>query len=352
MPTDSHRRRRLERRLRGWWAEAAFVGRALRVLVRPMAALVGAWFVGTMIERHWGAPPGGVQPRWDEAMFTAYTLLLGEMGAPLPADPWAQAVLYLMPLFGIVFVAEGVLKLGFTVFNKRDNAEEWIRIMASKSRDHVVLCGLGSVGFRVLEELLALDEQVFVIERDGDGEFIARARALGVEVLIGDARTENLLRSLNVTAARAVIIVTNDDLANLEIAMDVREIRADVPIILRLFDQRLAQKVKHTMGIQVSLSTSMVAAPLFASAALDTHVVGTHRVGGKLLLVVELAVGVRLAGQTGASLLRQHGLTLVARARDSVWRTEVGPDETIVVGDRVQVMVPSHRVAEARALEN
>jgi hypothetical protein len=30
----------------------------------------------------------------------------------------------------------------------------------------------------------------------------------------------------------------------------------------------------------------------------------------------------------------------------------VGPDETIVVGDRVQVMVPSHRVAEARALEN
>ncbi len=317
-----------------------------------MAALVGAWFVGTLIERHWGAPPGGVSPRWDEAMFTAYTLLLGEMGAPLPADPWAQAVLYLMPLFGIVFVAEGVLKLGFTVFNKRDNAEEWIRIMASKSRDHVVLCGLGSVGFRVLEELLALDEQVFVIERDGDGEFIARARALGVEVLIGDARTENLLRSLNVTAARAVIIVTNDDLANLEIAMDVREIRTDVPIILRLFDQRLAQKVKHTMGIQVSLSTSMVAAPLFASAALDTHVVGTHRVGGKLLLVVELVVGPRLAGQTGTSLLRQHGLTLVARARDSVWRTEVGPDETIVVGDRVQVMVPSHRVAEARALEN
>ena len=161
-------------------------------------------------------------------------------------------------LVGIVFVAEGVLKLGFEVFDKRQNAGEWTRIMAKHSRGHVVVCGLGTVGIRVVEELLDLDEQVYVIERDEDNEFIAAARARGVEVLIGDARTENMLRSLNVEHCRAVVVVTDDDLANLEIAMDVREIRNDVPIILRLFDQRLAQKVRQTMGIQVSLSTSMV----------------------------------------------------------------------------------------------
>jgi voltage-gated potassium channel Kch len=352
MPTQQLRRRRLERRARRAWAEAAFFARALKVLVRPMIALSLAFVVGTVVEHEWGAPPGGQQPRWDEAAFTSYTMLLGEMGAPLPADPWAQAVLYLMPLIGIVFVAEGVIKLGFTVFDKREHPEEWIRIMAEKSRGHVVLCGLGSVGFRVLEELVAVDEQVFVIERDPNGEFIGRARELGAEVLIGDARTENLLRSLNVATARAVIIVTDDDLANLEIAMDVREIRTDVPIILRLFDQRLAQKVRQTMGIQVSLSTSMVAAPLFASAALDAHVVGTHRVsGGGLLLVVELSVGPRLAGKSAAALLRDHALNMVAHQRGVTWRTDIHADEVLEVGDRVQVMVPSHRVAEARALE-
>jgi voltage-gated potassium channel len=352
MPTPSAQRRRLERRIRGWWAEVAFFARAMRVLVRPMGALFIAFVIGTVIERFWGAPPGGIQPRWDEAMFTAYCLLMGEIGAPLPAVPWAQAVLYLMPLVGIVFVAEGVLKLGFTVFNKQQNAEEWIRIMADKSRGHVVVCGLGTVGFRVVEELVALDEQVFVIERNGDGEFIPRARELGVEVLVGDARTENYMRSLNIATARAVIIVTDDDLANLEIAMDVREIRADVPIIVRLFDQRLAQKVRQTMGIQVSLSTSMVAAPLFASAALDAHVVGTHRVGGKLLLVVELAVGPRLSGGTTVTLTRDHGLTFVALSRNGAWRTELAAEEAFASGDRLQVMVPSHRVAAARALEN
>ncbi len=346
----SHRRR-FELRARRAWAEAAFFGRALRVLVRPLLALTAAFVVGTTVERFWGAPVGGAPPRWDEAAFTSYTLLMGEMGAPLPADPWAQAVLYLLPLVGIVFVAEGVIKLGFTVFDKRAHPGEWVRIMAEKSRGHVVLCGLGTVGFRVLEELVAAGEQVFVIERDPAGEFVARARELGAEVLIGDARTENLLRSLNVASARAVLVVTDDDLANLEIAMDVREIRADVPIILRLFDQRLAQKVRQTMNIQVSLSTSMVAAPLFASAALDTHVVGAHRVGGRLLLVVELDVGPKLAGRSAAMLLRDHGLTLVAVRTGDTWRTELGADDTVVLGDRVQVMVPSHRVEAARALE-
>ena len=352
MPTPPRRRRRLERRVRRAWAELAFFGRALRVLVRPMLTLIVAFGIGTVIERRWGAPPGGVPPRWDEAAFTSYSMLLGETGVALPADPWAQVVLYLMPLIGIVFVAEGVIKLGFTVFDKREHPEEWVRIMAEKNRGHVILCGLGSVGFRVLEELVALDEQVFAIERDPNGEFVQRARALGAEVLVGDARTENLLRSLNVAAARAVIIATDDDLANLEIAMDVRDIRVDVPIILRLFDQRLAQKVRQTMGIQVSLSTSMVAAPLFASAALDAHVVGTHRVGGgALLLVVELGVGPRLAGKTATTLLREHALTLVARQRSVGWQTDLDPDDALEVGDRVQVMVPSHRVAEARALE-
>jgi hypothetical protein len=131
------------------------------VLVRPLLALTAAFVVGTTVERFWGAPVGGAPPRWDEAAFTSYTLLMGEMGAPLPADPWAQAVLYLLPLVGIVFVAEGVIKLGFTVFDKRAHPGEWVRIMAEKSRGHVVLCGLGTVGFRVLEELVAAGEQVF-----------------------------------------------------------------------------------------------------------------------------------------------------------------------------------------------
>lgn len=340
----------LERRLRRRVAEVAFVLRAARVLVRPALLLLLVFATGTVIFHFLGAPRGGEAPQWDESMFAAYALLMGEVATALPANYWAQAVLYLLPIAGILFLAEGLLRLGLTVFDKHEHPDEWIKIMAQHSRDHILLCGLGTVGIRVLEELIAHGEQVFVVERNADGEFVARARDLGAEVLIGDARAENLLRSLNVATARAVVIVTDDDLANLEIAMDVREIRQDVPIILRLFDQRLAQKVKATMGVQVSLSTSMVAAPVFASAALDERVVGAHRVGDALLLVVELAVGPRLVGATAATL-PQHGVSLVAVQKGGTWSPAVASTTPLALGDRIQVLVPSAQVKATRALE-
>lgn len=223
--------------------------------------------------------------------------------------------------------------------------------MAETSRGHVILCGLGTVGYRVLEELIELGEQVFAVERNADSEFVTRARELGAEVIIGDARADLLMKGLNVRSARAVIIVTDDDLANLEIAMDVRELRADVPIVMRLFDQRLAQKVKPILGVQVSVSTSMVSAPLFAAAALDPRVVGTHRVGGRVMLVIEVVAGQALAGRCVADLQSQYGFGIVAlRKADQDWILQPPADEPVVRGDLVQLMVPGDRLDDARAL--
>src|SRR5262249_55582379 len=52
---------------------------------------------------------------------------------------------------------------------------------------HVVVCGLGSIGFRVVEELIGSEERVVVIERARDNPLISTARRLGSPVLIGDA---------------------------------------------------------------------------------------------------------------------------------------------------------------------
>ncbi|MFZ5475661.1 MAG: potassium channel family protein [Myxococcota bacterium] len=345
------RSRPVERRLRRAWAEARFHARGLRVLVRPTLGLAACLAVGTFVLHGRGAAPGGEAPRWDEAAYLAWYLLLGEMGGPLPEDGLAQALVYVMPLFGVLFLAEGVLKLGFTVFRKRDNQEAWTRIMADTSRGHVILVGLGHVGFRVLEELLALGEQVFAVEKDEHGDFVAKARGLGVEVVVGDARHDDVVRSLNVERARAVVIATNDDLANLEIAMDVREVRADVPIVLRLFDQRLAQKVRPALGVDVTLSTSAVSAPLLASAALDRRVVGAHRIGDRRLVVVEVVAGRDIAGRTVADVHRERGFVVVAvRHEDADWIVEPRPDEPVVAGDRVQLLVPGEKVEVACAL--
>jgi voltage-gated potassium channel len=339
--------RPVERRVRRTFAETWFFLRGLRVLVRPTFGLLATQLLGAAILKGWGDP----SLTWPEAVFFSYTLLLGQVQPPLPVDPAAAAVLYLLPLLGILFLAEGVIKLGFTVFRKNENNEAWMSILARSSRQHIILCGLGTVGFRILEELVRLGEQVFVIERRADAEFLDRARALGAEIILGDARTENLVRSLNVEHARAVILATNDDLTNLEIAMDIREMKIETPIVLRLFDQRLAQKVRGTLGIQVSLSTSQLAAPLFASAALTPGVVGTHRVGDRLLVVVEVAVDPRgrLANRAVGEVCRAHQLTCVGVQREGErWVVQPDPDVVLEPYQRAQFLVEGARAGVVR----
>lgn len=331
----------LARRLRRAHAEARYFAYALRALRRPALGFALCWAVGTCVHHYWGAPAGGTNPSWDEAAYAAYILLMGEVNTALPADPLAQAVLYLLPLLGILLVAEGAIKVGLTVFRKEENAEVWIDMLADSARNHIVLCGLGTVGYRTLEELLAMGEQVFVIEKDEKGEFVPIARERGAHVVIGDARQEQLIRSLNLRHAKAVIIATNDDLANLEIAMEVGEVAPHVNVVMRLFDQRLARRVKTTMNVDVSLSTSAVAAPILATAALDKRVVGAHRVGETLLLVVQLPVPPEHHGQTVGQYVAATSFPVVALNGSPVpLGTSLTPQDVI------QVLVPSDRLRD------
>lgn len=352
MPTPpSSRAPTWRRRLTRWRAETVFALRATRVLVGPAVGLLIVMAVGALVHHEFGQLPGEAPPSWGDAFFVSYCLLLLEHLDRAPPHPLAQVVHYLQPFLGVLFLGEGITKLGLAIFRKDANARAWIEIMATASRGHVILCGLGTVGYRVLEELVAMGLPVFAIERDPDGPFVARARELGAEILVGDARADGTLRSLNLHRARAVIVATDDDLANLEIAMDVRELAPEIPIVMRLFDQRLAQKVSSTLGIQVSVSTSKLAAPLFASAALDPTVVNTHRVGGRSLVVMELRVAGGLVGRGPAELARDLSVTVLGVNRgSSTWELPPDPGRRLTAADRVQILVDSDRVEEVRDL--
>ena len=259
----------------------------------------------------------------------------------IPEDPIAQIVLYLLPILGIVFVAEGVIKVGFTVFRKEENAEVWIDMLADSSNGHIILCGLGQVGIRILEELIRMGECVFVLEKDGNSEFIGTARELGAHIVIGDARQEKLIRSLNLPEAKAIIIATNDDLANLEIAMEVQEVAPHVNVVMRFFDQRLATKVKNAMQVDVSLSTSTVAAPIFASAAVDKRVIGAHRISGQLFLIVRIPVWEEHLARTIGHFITATGYLIIALNEKPALTNSV-----LEPGDTLQILVPAERLRE------
>jgi Trk K+ transport system NAD-binding subunit len=170
--------------------------------------------------------------------------------------------------------------------------------------DHVIVCGLGNIGYRMVEQLHDLGVPLVAAERDEHNRYLPAVRRLGVPVLVGDIRLPETLQILQVQRARSVVVVTSSDIVNLETALNTQTLRPEVRVVLRLFDPDLAARVERAFGIHISRSPSALAAPAFAAAAAGEHVLTTIAVGAEVLAVVRLRIapGCRVQGHTVAEL--------------------------------------------------
>lgn len=189
---------------------------------------------------------------------------------------------------------------------------------------HVIVCGVGTVGYRIIEHLARLGIPAVAVEVREDSRFLAMARRRGVPVLVADASLPDTLRALNVSAARCLIAATGDDIANLEVALNARMANPELRVVLRLFDHNFAARVERVLGLQPSRSVTALAAPAFALAAVGRQVLATVPVGRRRLVIAEapIVAGSPAAGGTVAALERQvEGRVLLLSAGDrQQWR--------------------------------
>jgi Trk K+ transport system NAD-binding subunit len=168
--------------------------------------------------------------------------------------------------------------------------------------DHIVLCGLGTVGYRVFTGLQERGEAVAVLEKSEANRFLPLVRTgKAAQLVMGDSALRESLNLVNVAAARCIVAATSDDMANIQTALNARQINPTIRVILRTFDLRTAQQVARTFGFEVALSASALAAPTFVSAALGQTVSQAFALGDHVLAVARLRVGTHSAA-TGADL--------------------------------------------------
>ncbi len=223
----------------------------------------------------------------------------------------------------------------------RSRLQEFLGKRSRPMKDHVVLCGLGNVGYRVLEQLHKLGKQVVVIEDDEDCRFFDDARKLGARVINGDIRYASSLEQADIRAAECLIAVTDQDLANLEAALNARSANEGIRIVMRLFDQNLANKVREGFDIDTAFSTSALAAPAFAMAAVDSTVVGSFYVGDDLMLNLDLTVraGSRLDGITTQQLEKMGHMSILAHESATTGRRVLHPAEPHILGPEDKLVV-------------
>lgn len=223
-------------------------------------------------------------------LYGMYTQLFFEPTQTLPHTAIARSVFWITPLLGVVLLVRGLVRVGSSLFDVEERRKLWVKIMTEQMKGHTIVCGLGHVGVRVVESLHALGVAAVALERQRDESFAAVAERLGVPVFYGDVRQDEMLLSAGVREAHSVVCATDDDLTNLEVAIDARRMNPKIRVVVRVFDQRVAGKIGAALDFDETFSTAALAGPLVALQAVEEGVVGVYRVAdGSLRVDVEIA---------------------------------------------------------------
>ena len=129
-----------------------------------------------------------------------------------------------------------------------------------KLEGHILLCGLGRLGYQVAIELLRRGHTVLVIESNPDSRFVDLIRSSGGQVFIADASLSRNLRRANVARAKSLLSVIQNDLKNLEIGLVARSQQPNLPLVLRIFDKEIADEMQRRLSIPTALSASAITA--------------------------------------------------------------------------------------------
>lgn len=197
---------------------------------------------------------------------------------------------FIMPIIGLVVLAQGLADFGSLFFNRRSRNKEWEMAVASTLNDHIILVGLGHLGYRIAIKLHEMGESLAVIEYNADTvDTVNAIKNMGVPVIHDDATRPTVLEAANVKRARAIIMASQNDAMNLQIALKARTLNPKIQVVVRIFDDDFAHALQEQFGF-IALSATEMAAPVFAAAAAGVDVTNPISVEGQLLSLARLTI--------------------------------------------------------------
>ncbi len=274
-----------------------------------------------------------------EAIYLMLTLAFLQPSGTFPHAPVLQLFYFILPLIGVGTLAQGLAEFGVMLFNRRARNKEWEIAVASTFRNHTVLVGLGHLGFRVVQKLHEMKEHVVVIEQNPSVDMFTAVQKMRVPVIQDDATRPAALENAGVAKARTIILCTQNDSLNLQIALKARKLNPEIHVVIRIFDEDFAQSLQEQFGF-TALSGTGMAAPVFAAAAAGADVTNPISVEGQQLSLARLVIqaDAEFAGKSVGYVEDNYHLSIVLIRRDH--QTEMHPSDSNLLnaGDMLAVL--------------
>ena len=323
------------RDLRATWRDTLILLKEFRApLIIFTAIIIGGGLYYRWLSIQVGEPvqsPG-------EAVFTILGAVFLQPVGNFPQHPYLQIFHFIMPLVGVIVLAQGLADFGSLLFNRRARSKEWEMAVASTLENHVVLVGLGHLGYRIVEKLNGMGRDVAVIEHDPAIDTFKEIQKMGVPVIQEDATRAAALEAANIKEAHTIILATQKDAMNLQIALKARSMNPDVQVVIRIFDEDFAHALHDQFGF-TALSATEMAAPVFAASAAGADVTNPISIEGQQLSLARMKISgsSELIDKTVGYVEDNYRLTMILLRKSD--HSEMHPKGTssLQAGDTIAV---------------
>ena len=211
-------------------------------------------------------------------------------------------------------------------------------------REHIIVCGYGRTGKRVVSEIREKGIPYVVVEMNPDPlEDVRRNREPHI---VGDAANDDVLHEARIERARALVSAVDSDERNVYIVLTARSLNPKLYIVARSSYPDSVAKLERA-GANRVVSPYTTSGTRMAALAMQPAVVDVLDIvaGGTTTTIEELVVPPDADGRLTAAALRRSGATLLA-IRSSDGSLQVSPpdsyalradDVVVAMGVRAQV---------------
>jgi voltage-gated potassium channel len=292
------------------------------------------------------------------------TVGYGETLDGMAEVPYARGFTVVLLVFGtgsIVFFASMIT--AFVVEGDLSNAlfASRLKKRMKRMRDHIVVCGAGSTGRHVIDELLKIGVPVVAVDiNEAELREIAdRFPKAEYSYIVGDATDDDIMAPANMAAARGLVAALSSDKDNLYLTVSARQTVPGIRIVARCAELSHVEKIKRA-GADAVVSPNFIGGMRLVSEMMRPAVVRfldeMLRDTRAAYRIEEIALGdgVNEVGRTlrDARIRERFGMTVLAirKADNTSWTYNPEPSEPIAPGMTLVVLGSADQVAELRRI--
>jgi len=274
----------------------------------------------------------------------------------------ARAFTVLLLVFGtgtIVFFASSITAFIIEGDLKNVLFASKLKKRMKRMKDHVVVCGAGSTGRNVIQELIKTGVPVVAIDtRESELREIADANPKAAySFIVGDATDDDVIAQVNLAGARGLVAALSSDKDNLYLTVSARQQNPNARIIARCAELSHVEKIRRS-GADAVVSPNYIGGLRMVSEMLRPSVVrflddmmrdvrAAYRIEE-----VTLGDGARSLGETlrDARVRERFGMTVLAmRGKDaSMWTYNPDASEKLSPGMTLVVLGSAEQVNQLR----